>query len=210
MKRFIYFVAAALLFFSATASARGNFGVTAGMNFNSAKIGDVRMDTKAGWNLGVAYNVSLPFGFSFQPALMYEQKSAGITVDMSSLLDGLSAGLTQVVGSVKVPVSLQWGPDLLVARPFVDLTPYVGYSVFNKLKGEVAGISADTKGKNALDYGVGIGAGLDVWKLQVIVRYNWNFGVLGSLRDFSGATLENVKFDEETFSGITVNLAFFF
>jgi hypothetical protein len=33
-------------------------------------------------------------------------------------------------------------------------------------------------GINRLEYGLGLGVGLDVWKIQIIGRYNWNFGSL--------------------------------
>lgn len=202
MKKFIIALAAAMMLFSVQASAGGKFGITGGMNFNSAKIKDVKMDAQAGWNAGITYNLDLPLGFSLQPALVYSQKGA--------LVGGDKINITQTVGSLNLPVSVQWGPDLLVARPFVDVTPYVGYSLVNKVKGDVLGVTAEDKGKNAFEYGLGVGAGLDVWKLQVIVRYNWNFGVLGSLKDFTGIKIDDLKSDNETFGGISVHLAFFF
>ena len=130
-----------------------------------------------------------------------------------NLVDNLktsSESVKQSVGSLNLPVSVQWGPDLLVARPFLDVTPYVGYSLVNKVTAEVLGVSAGDKGKNSFEYGLGVGAGLDVWKLQVIVRYNWNFGVLGSLKDFTDIELGDLKSDNEKFGGISVHLAFFF
>ena len=182
------------------------------MNFNSATIADVKMDAKAGWNVGATVQLNLPLGFSLQPSVVYMQKAAGFTTPelSSDFLEDLKAEMVQTVGSVVVPVSVQWGPDLLVARPFVDVTPYVGYSLSNKVKKDLAGIEKVVKGGNGLDYGLGIGAGVNVWKLQAIVRYNWNFGVLGNYKDFAGVDLGDIKTDSETFGGITVNLAFFF
>ena len=202
MKKFITALAAAMMLFSVQAYAGGKFGVTGGMNFNSTKIKDVKMDAQAGWNVGLTYNLDLPLGFSLQPALVYTQKGALIGTDAVSV--------KQSVGSLNLPVSVQWGPDLLVARPFLDVTPYVGYSLVNKVETEVLGISAGDKGKNAFEYGLGVGAGIDVWKLQVVVRYNWNFGVLGSLKDFTDIELGDLKSDNEKFGGISVHLAFFF
>ena len=202
MKKFITALAAAMMLFSVQAYAGGKFGVTGGFNFNSTKIKDVKMDAQAGWNVGLTYNLDLPLGFSLQPALVYTQKGALIGTDAVSV--------KQSVGSLNLPVSVQWGPDLLVARPFLDVTPYVGYSLVNKVETEVLGISAGDKGKNAFEYGLGVGAGLDVWKLQVVVRYNWNFGVLGSLKDFTDIGLGDLKSDNENFGGISVHLAFFF
>lgn len=203
MKRFLIIAAIAMMAFSVASSAQSRFGVTAGMNFNSAKIQDVKMDAQAGWNVGLTYNLDLPLGFSLQPSLVYTQKGAFIG-------DKDLAGITQKVGALNLPVSVQWGPDLLVARPFIDVTPYVGYSLFNKAETEVLGVAEEKSGKNAFDYGLGVGAGLNVWKLQVIVRYNWNFGVLGSLKDFTGVDLGDLNAENETFGGISVNVAFFF
>jgi hypothetical protein len=198
MKRILMVLASVLVLASFSASAKG-FGVTAGMNFNSAKIKDLKMDSQAGWNVGLTYAFNLPLGFSIQPSLVYSQKGALV-------MDALTE-VKQTVGSVNLPVSVQWGPDLLVARPFVDVTPYVGYSLFNKAKGEILD---DIKGGNAFEYGLGVGAGLNVWKIQAIVRYNWNFGVLGSLKDFTGINIKDLNAENPTYGGISVHLAFFF
>lgn len=197
MKKIFILAAIAMMAFSVSASAQG-FGVTAGMNFNSAKIKDVKMDAQAGWNVGVTYGFNLPLGFSIQPALVYSQKGA--------LLEEVT-DTKQTVGSINIPVSVQWGPDLLVARPFVDVTPYVGYSLFNKAEGDLL---KDLKGGNGFEYGLGVGAGLNIWKLQAVVRYNWNFGVLGSLKDFTEIDLGDLNPENQNYGGISFHLAFFF
>lgn len=203
MKRFLLAAAALMLFFSVQASAQG-FGVTAGMNFNAAKIADVRTDAKAGWNVGVTYGLDLPLGFSLQPSLVFIQKNADY-----SPADALTA--VQKVSSLNLPVSVQWGPDLIVARPFLDVTPYIGYSLSNKFKGGVEAVgNHDVSLDNAFEYGVGVGAGVNVWKLQAIVRYNWNFGTLGRLSDFKDIQIGDFKTENEAFGGISVSLAFFF
>lgn len=197
MKRILLVLASVLVLSSFSASAKG-FGITAGMNFNSTKIKDVKMDAQAGWNVGLTYAFNLPLGFSLQPSLVYSQKSA--------LVETVS-DTKQTVGSINLPVSVQWGPDLLVARPFVDVTPYVGYSLFNKAKDDILD---DIKGGNGFEYGLGVGAGLNVWKIQAIVRYNWNFGVLGSFKDFTDIQVGNLTPEDQTYGGISVHLAFFF
>ena len=109
------------------ASARG-FGVTAGLNFNTANVKEVQLDAKAGFSAGFTYLLELPLGLSVQPSLVYTQKTADF-----STIGNIEA--MQKVGSVNLPVSVQWGPDLIIARPFLDVTPYVGYSLSNKLEG---------------------------------------------------------------------------
>ena len=203
MKRYLLALAALMLFCSVQASAQG-FGITAGMNFNTAEISNVKMDTKAGWSVGVTYGVDLPLGFSLQPSLVYVQKSADY-----SLVKGLDA--LQKVGSINLPVSVQWGPDLIVARPFLDVTPYLGYSLSNKLEGGIEGVvKGETSLENTFEYGVGLGAGVNIWRLQAIVRYNWNFGTLGKLSDFKELGLGDFKVENETFGGVSVSLAYFF
>ena len=46
-------VFAALLLTSAVVSAKGGFGVTAGFNTNAAKLQDVSLDSRYGWNAGI-------------------------------------------------------------------------------------------------------------------------------------------------------------
>lgn len=187
-----------------SASAQVKWGVTAGMNFNAAEVSDIRLEAKAGWSAGVSCLVDLPLGFSIQPSLVYIQKGADY-----SLVDALQ--LEQKVGSINLPVSVQWGPDLLIARPFLDVTPYIGYSLSNKLEGGLTGlIKGETKLDNAFEYGVGLGAGINVWKVQAVVRYNWNFGTLGKFSDFKNIDLDDFDVDNEAFSGVSVSLAYFF
>ena len=203
MKRYLLVLAAIVLSFSVQASAQG-FGIIAGMNFNAAKISDLKLESKAGWTAGVTYGVDLPLGFSLQPSLVYVQKAADY-----SPVDGVDA--QRKVGSINLPVSLQWGPDLIVARPFLDVTPYLGYSLSNKLEGGIGGlIKGEASLKNTFEYGVGLGAGLNVWRLQAIVRYNWNFGILGDFSQLKELGFDDVKVGNETFSGVSVSLAYFF
>ena len=206
MKRL--FVVIVALFVAVTTYAWGGFGVTAGLDFNSAKVKDVHMDCETGMNVGLTYLVDLPLGFSLQPSLVYSHKHA--TVNSAASASLVKSDVIQTVGSFNIPLSLQWGPDLIVARPFVDVTPYVGYSLVNKIKGEIGSFAGSITGENSWEYGLGIGAGINVWRLQAIVRYNWNFGALGNLRDFTSINVDDLKTDNPTYGGISVNVAFFF
>lgn len=211
MKRILMAVAAILLLCAGQASAQARWGVTAGMNFNSSRFTDVAVETRTGWNAGVTCLVDLPLGFSIQPSVLYNQKNANITENIA-----------QDMGYIEVPVSVQWGPDLLLFRPFLDVTPYVGYAVSNDMHlknlPSVGGLSLDSlfdngwKGKERLEYGLGIGGGINVWKLQVIARYNWNFGSLYNVDGWDDikAHFPDLKRDNEHFGGLTLSLAFLF
>ncbi|MDE5889797.1 MAG: hypothetical protein K2H10_02155, partial [Bacteroidales bacterium] len=63
------------------------------------------------------------------------------------------------------------------------------------------------------EYGMGLGIGLDIWRFQVIGRYNWNFGSLyapGQTVDGTFPELVRGAFDKSSFGGITLSIAFLF
>ncbi len=212
MKRILLAAVAAMMLFSAQASAQARWGVTGGMNFNTTKLTGVSTENRIGWNAGLTCLVDLPLGFSLQPSLVYSQKSANI-----------SENVAQNMGYVELPLSLQWGPDLLVFRPFVDVTPYVGYAVSNKTFTTVAPLGLDVQytdsswdGKERFEYGLGIGGGINVWKLQILARYCWNFGTLytpdswGEVGGYLKEHISQLKTDNEHFGGVTLSVSFLF
>ena len=204
MKRILTVVLAALMLTGISASAQAKWGVTAGLNFNTSKFSEVDVKARTGWSVGGTCLVDLPLGFSVQPSLLYHQKGANITNELS-----------QSMGFLELPVSVQWGPDLLIFRPFLDVTPYVGYALSNKLSASVAGIvlsDVGWKGKERFEYGLGLGAGVNVWKLQFIARYNWNFGSLYNVEGWDDIKphLKDLNSKSENFGGVTLSLAFLF
>lgn len=204
MKRILTVVLAALMLTGISASAQAKWGVTAGLNFNTSKFSDVDVKARTGWSVGGTCLVDLPLGFSVQPSLLYHQKGANITNEVS-----------QSMGFLELPVSVQWGPDLLIFRPFLDVTPYVGYALSNKFSASVAGIVLSDegwKGKERFEYGLGLGAGVNVWKLQFIARYNWNFGSLYNVEGWDDIKphLKDLNSKSENFGGVTLSLAFLF
>ena len=204
MKRILTVVLAALMLTGISASAQAKWGVTAGLNFNTSKFTEVDVKARTGWSVGGTCLVDLPLGFSVQPSLLYHQKGANITNELS-----------QSMGFPELPVSVQWGPDLLIFRPFLDVTPYVGYALSNKFSASVAGIVLSDegwKGKERFEYGLGLGAGVNVWKLQFIARYNWNFGSLYNVEGWDDIKphLKDLNSKSENFGGVTLSLAFLF
>ena len=155
----------------------GQFGIKAGLNFNSMKDFNVNelqssFEGKTGFHVGVLYKLNLPLGFALQPELMYTQK--GGSIDMG----GRASGDIKM-NYLQLPVNLQWGVDLVLFRPFVMVSPYIGYAI---AKGD-GFKDVEWDNLNKFEYGVGIGAGLDIWKFQVSGRYCWD---LGTISDFKG------------------------
>jgi hypothetical protein len=200
MKRLLSLVIALTVFCAVNLSAQGKWGVTAGMNFATSDWKEVDVKARTGWSAGLTYLADLPLGLSIQPSLIYHQKGANITEEIAGNM-----------GVVEIPVSLQWGPDLLLFRPFVDVTPYIGYALTNDTFTKDGEIVLPWEDKERLEYGVGIGGGINVWKLQVIARYNWSFG---SVYNWEGIKNHFPDLAEgsanENFSGVTVGVSFLF
>lgn len=155
-------VAIAALLCAGHVSAQHNFGVMGGVTFSYSNVKELNDGPLTQYHAGLTYRARLPMGFSIQPSLLYHAKGsrtslAGVELDTK-------------VGYLELPVSFQWGPDLILFRPFVDVTPFAGYAV------------KPSSGFDRWEYGVGAGLGFDIWRFQFITRYNW-----GS--NFRGVTL---------------------
>ena len=68
--RKLFAIVAAILVTSVAASAKGGFGVTAGINTNSTKVQDIQTAPRTGFNVGVTYSLDLPLGLSVQPSVV--------------------------------------------------------------------------------------------------------------------------------------------
>ena len=205
------FLALALMFAGmADSSAQIRYGVIGGATFSKLSNTDLLGENMTQYHAGATVQVKLPLGFSIQPSLIYNVK--GSKVGLPDVPDSPPADFT--VGYLELPVSVQWGPDLLVFRPFLDVTPYIGYALNNQLSG--AGLSSQTNswtGLNRFEYGLGVGIGLELWRFQVIGRYNWSFGSLADaaedMQDGFGPYVRQA-FSASNFRGITLSLAFLF
>jgi hypothetical protein len=214
-------IAVAIMFAGLSAvNAQSGLGIKFGANFPSADVKNLENATPAGFQLGVAYNLDLPLGLSIQPALQYNLKQSALGFETADtglgILDQIKDNATMErvsVGYLEFMASIQWGIDLIVLRPFLDVSPFVGYA----LNGDFGAVSDLWKsdGVNKLDYGLALGAGLDLWKFQLVARYSWNFGNLmktvdaldGNLKDKYGV-YKGIK--NGNFGGLTVTLGYFF
>ena len=189
MKKLI--IAAAFFLMSLCFAERlsaGNFGVLGGAGFYTGNLENVGSRTLTRWHAGLTYKFNLPAGFQIQPALVYDVKAA--------VADAESRELS--VGYLELLASVQWGVDLILFRPFVEVSPFVGYG----LNGWGDFKKDWQKAVNGLDYGVGLGGGLQVWRFQLAARYNWSFGRI--------RPLDETGFRNADFSGVTLSLAYFF
>ena len=217
MKRILTVIALCVMTFWSSQTLRaGDFGVVGGAGFTSIK--DVGFDMATGYHAGITYKFNLPLGFAIQPSLLYNMKASQVDDALSG-----NARFDFKMGYVELPVSFQWGPDLLLFRPFLDVSPYVGYALNNEFRasaGSSERLSVDFANKwdgvNRIEYGVGLGGGLEIWKIQVACRYNWNFGPLfessSSVASANDAVARAIgdQFSEENFGGVTLSVALLF
>ena len=201
MKRIIVVVVA--LFAAITASADG-FGIVGGYTSSSLKMQETNFKSSAGVHGGFAYNLPLGAGFAFQPQLIYNVK--GFNWEDFNEGDGSDAMKKMKFGFVELPVQFQWGPDLLLLRPYLLAEPFVGYAVTGKkvINSDRKKIDFDNM-KERFEYGVGIGAGIEIYsKMQLSFKYYWNFEDATQWSDVTG------KVKDRSFSGLLFSLGLFF
>ena len=199
---------------SVNAAAAG-FLVKGGLNYthidlnqsilNQAKEIGLNPNSYTGFHFGVGFQTHDLLGFTLQPELLYSRKGMKMNDNLSWSTNYL-----------EVPVNLQWGVDLVALRPFLQVSPYVGYSIKSSVQGSKASLTerasefmrSFTADANRFSYGIGIGGGIEVMrKLQVSAKYVWNFGQVGNAQEFIDKT-KNIS--RNSAAGIEVSVALMF
>ena len=172
--------------FASQINAQFRFGLKGGLNFANFKIEQdakekLTFDNSTGWQAGALFQVKIPgLGLAVQPELLYTVSKANV--------DQRENGIHYF----EVPINAQMGLDLKILRPYLQAGPYFGYAL--KLDGDHF-----RENINRFDWGIGLGAGLEVWKVQLDLRYSWGLQDVSSMRDFQ---MKNNRF--------TVALGIFF
>lgn len=173
--------------------------IKAGYNYSSSDAKAAVSDIKAGrsgWHAGIGFQTESSHGFSFQPELIYK-------------VNGLkfSDGGDLRMSNLELPLNVQWGPDLLIARPFVFGGPFVGYRFKPAQNGDLS--DAEILALKKFEWGIGAGIGINVWKVQIAGKYNWNFGTFADVDSVQGAMshFDNISGHIRTFE-LSVALRF--
>lgn len=174
------------------------------------------------YHAGVTFECPLIGGFAIQPSVLYQVKGATLNnvYDFDGgLVPHIPVGLDTKVGYVEMPVQLQWGPDLLAFRPYVFAEPFVGFAVNTSSSFTEESFSPEVINdfKNAaiqrLEYGFGVGLGMEFSRIQISGKYFWN---MGSLFDGSGSVnpvgvaIKTAFADNRHFNGFSFSAAVFF
>lgn len=201
MKRILLLVTAFMLL---SVQGFSQFGIKGGLNFNSLEdinlkgVKDFDIGNSTGFNVGILYKTKIPLiGLTIQPELIYSQTNSSINTEIAGL-SNLNGDLK--IGTLMLPVGLQWGIDLMLFRPFIQAVPYIGYTVNTQNK-----ITNLNWNVDKFKYGVGLGAGLDIWKLQISGRYNWD---LGDVAEFEWKGVDTFKGGKN--KGFELSLAILF
>ena len=212
MKKFLIVAAVTAAFvFCTDASAQrftsSHVGLMGGFTSSATKIKDVDTKSVSLYHIGLTAQFPVGGGFAIQPSVLYQVKGAAAD-DLGKLTAGDAAKSFETkVGYLEVPVQLQWGPDLLAFRPYVFAEPFVGYRISPGKKDKAKELKDELK---KVEYGLGLGAGIDVWRLQLSVKYFWNFGKIYETGDTAESTIRDAVNNGNNFNGIMASVAFFF
>ena len=162
-------------FYLSPINAQFHFGIKGGATFDNFSYKDdkkeLSIDRATGWQAGVLMQLKVPvIGIAVQPELLY-------TVHKAQVTDSGGKDKSNSISYVEVPINLQWGPDIPLLRPYIEAGPYFGYAV--NIKGDELKDRIDK-----IDWGIGLGIGLEVWKLQLGARYTWGLQDVSSVKDF--------------------------
>ena len=213
-------LAVILLFITSVAGAQSRFGIKAGLNFNTLQ--DVSESSgfedawkaQTGYHFGVAWQIKVPLlGLAIQPELMYSKvktsfpeaynASARPNPNFVSPNTILQFNPTEIeLDYLTLPINLQLGIDMLVFRPFIVVSPYISFALQKGADLE----DQDWEDINRFNYGVGAGVGIDIWKLQIMAKYNWG---LGKLESATNTTWEQ-KYENAKLQRFQVSAAFLF
>ena len=189
--------------------AQVRYGIVGG--FTSSKVdAEAKVSDANVYNVGFAAKIPLGHGFAVQPGAVYQVKGASLDEIGGN---PASAHFDTKVGYLEMPVQLQWGPDLILFRPYVLTEPFIGIGInlendLDSLKSK----SFDESTMSRFEYGIALGGGIEFWRLQVSAKYFWNFGSLkDGINDGAIASTVSQAFTEgKSFNGFTISFGLLF
>lgn len=216
MKQITKFIAVlAIMFFAVqNMDAKVKFGVKGGLNytsFNSIKFNNLvdfseSIKGYTGFNAGLTLKVDLPLGFGIQPSLLYSQTGSKFTLPLDNAKETLS---TLKTGALEVPIDVQWGVKLGPVKPYIMASPYFGYALMNKISIADWDKNLDDN-LQKFEYGIGVGAGVDLWMVQISFKYKWKLGTVFNLKEEGLPDNFKEAFDDTKLQGFEIGLAVFF
>lgn len=207
MKRLFALAAAAIAacIMAQAQNVVAHVGVQGGGTLNRfPSTSDIKTRMLGGWNVGAVCIVKLPAYIVLQPSVNFERDYSLINLASEPVL----RQFTMCQQFVNIPLSVQWGPDLGICRAFVQVVPALYINVGAKYDLDRG---PDQEWKDAGNYmnpaqfGLGAGAGIDIWRFQLGIRYNWLFNAWR--KDVADNPFSGLNGNQE---GLSFTLTFFF
>ena len=174
MKKILLFWGIVAGCFIGQVNAQNHFGLKAGINFDNFKLknaSQLSIDNSTGWQAGVMLHFKLPIvGIGVQPEFLY-------TVHKGDIESG-SSSKSNSISYFEIPLNVRWTLDLKLVRPYILAGPYFSYAV------DFSGDSFNSSNIDKFDWGIGIGAGIELWRLQFGLRYSWGLQNVSKTSDF--------------------------
>ncbi len=192
-----------LAFLGIALSLSAQLGVKVGATYNRfGGVSDVDYlanKSRTGFQAGVLYKLHLPLlGLAIQPEILYQQSKTDYTPVQGGVIE--VERITQK--SLLVPLHFQFGLDLVMLRPFIQISPYLKY-MLGKSK-----FFSNSYTTNRLNYGLALGGGIDIWRFQFSASYYWDFkSACHSIVNYSAG---KAPFSQAKNKGVQLALAYFF
>jgi hypothetical protein len=188
-------------------NAQVRFGAKVGGTLSSLTLKDdgTKIDffkAGIGFTLGGVLEYSFSESFALQPELLYvlnNVKQKDVVGEEEIVEKGVSA--KYVLQSIQLPVNFKYKFGVENLKFYAAAGPYLGYIVSAKAKAKMEGISVDfdlfDKERSELelkhlDFGVGVGFGVEISKLTVGVGYQYG---LANLTSADGGSIKSGTFN---------------
>lgn len=189
MKRIILISSMAILFLNL--SAQIDFGIKGGLNISNVKASEILTDDyrinpaasgNLGYHIGGFLRASL-VGIFIQPELYFSSIANEYKVEDISGTGAAEQLVKQKIGRMDIPVLV--GVKLGTFR--LGLGPVGSIIVSDQSDlSDITGYEATLK---SATFGYQLGAGVDIWKIGIDLRYEGNLTKLGDHLDIGGKTI---------------------
>ncbi len=122
-------------------------------------------DVLTGLTGGAVLQIVWPKGFAIQPEMLYSRKGC--------IFSG--SGVRYDIDYLEVPVGFMYRLHFAEVKPFAFVAPYGAYAFRFVENGDNVADDTYSSQIGKWDYGIGAGAGFDVWKIQLSFKYSWGF-----------------------------------
>ena len=170
-----------VLAFTFTANAQ-RIGVKAGLNIADQQFanGNYKINSESilGFHAGIIGEVPLSKSFFLNSGIFYTEKGCSEKfVAPTSIPDVVNdVERTKRYGYLEIPLNLALKIDAGSVKPYVQAGTYVSYVIYDKISSEtniideIKDFDFDTK---KMDFGINVGAGIEISSLQLGVNYEW-------------------------------------